>query len=131
MSCTVTATVEGADIYFVNWTENGQVVSTDEEYTFTVTGNRTLVAHFDLDGVEENVAMNVMLYPNPASEKVMIETSEFITRCEVYNINGALVFAKDECSNNFEINVGEFAKGSYIVRLISDKSVETRRFTKE
>ena len=44
--CTLTATAnEGC--YFVNWTENGEVVSTDAEYTFTVTGDRTLVANFN------------------------------------------------------------------------------------
>jgi hypothetical protein len=31
---------------FVNWTENGAVVSTSSSYGFTVTGNRTLVANF-------------------------------------------------------------------------------------
>ena len=31
---------------FVNWTQNGAQVSTDPKYTFTVTGNRTLVGHF-------------------------------------------------------------------------------------
>ena len=45
-SCTVTATANnGYD--FINWTENGNVVSTNENYTFTVTANRTLVAHFE------------------------------------------------------------------------------------
>jgi hypothetical protein len=31
---------------FVNWTENGTVASTNPNYTFTVTGDRTLVANF-------------------------------------------------------------------------------------
>lgn len=31
---------------FVNWTENGNVVSTNPNYTFTAVGNRTLVANF-------------------------------------------------------------------------------------
>jgi hypothetical protein len=31
---------------FVNWTQNGLVVSTDPNYQFNVTGNRTLVGHF-------------------------------------------------------------------------------------
>ena len=35
-----------AGFAFVNWTENGNVVSTSPNYTFTVTGNRTLVANF-------------------------------------------------------------------------------------
>ncbi|MGM0480253.1 MAG: InlB B-repeat-containing protein [Bacteroidota bacterium] len=32
---------------FVNWTENGTVVSTDSEYTFTITANRDLQANFE------------------------------------------------------------------------------------
>ena len=35
-----------AGFAFVNWTENGTVVSTNPSYTFTVTGDRTLVANF-------------------------------------------------------------------------------------
>jgi hypothetical protein len=43
--CNVTATAN--DGYsFVNWTENGTVVSTDASYTFTVTSDRELVANF-------------------------------------------------------------------------------------
>ena len=48
-TCTLTATAnEGYT--FVNWTENDEVVSTDATYTFTVTGNRTLVANFTQNG---------------------------------------------------------------------------------
>ncbi|MBQ3404097.1 MAG: S-layer homology domain-containing protein, partial [Oscillospiraceae bacterium] len=32
---------------FVNWTEDGNAVSTDNPYTFTVTGDRNLVANFE------------------------------------------------------------------------------------
>ena len=35
--------------HFVNWTENGNAVSADASYSFTVTGARTLVANFELD----------------------------------------------------------------------------------
>lgn len=47
-SCTVSATANSG-YSFTNWTENGNVVSTNASYTFTVTGNRTLVAKFTLD----------------------------------------------------------------------------------
>ena len=48
-SCTVSATVnEGYT--FINWTENGAQVSANADYTFTVNGNRTLVAHFSTQG---------------------------------------------------------------------------------
>lgn len=44
-SCTVRATANSG-YTFSKWTENGNQVSTSANYTFTVTGNRTLVAHF-------------------------------------------------------------------------------------
>lgn len=44
-TATLTATAtEG--FTFVNWTENGEEVSTDPTYVFTVTGDRSLVANF-------------------------------------------------------------------------------------
>ena len=44
-SCTVHATANNGYTFF-NWTENGNVVSTNANYIFTVNGNRSLVAHF-------------------------------------------------------------------------------------
>ena len=44
-SCTVTA-LANKGYTFINWIEGGNVVSTDANYTFNVTGNRTLVANF-------------------------------------------------------------------------------------
>jgi hypothetical protein len=47
-SCTVSATANNG-YSFTNWTENGNVVSTNANYTFTVNANRTLVANFTLN----------------------------------------------------------------------------------
>ena len=44
-SCTVHANA-ASGYTFVRWTENGSQVSTNANYTFTVTGNRSLVAVF-------------------------------------------------------------------------------------
>ncbi len=48
-SCTVHAAANSGYTFF-NWTEGGSQVSTNANYTFTVTGNRTLVAHFTYNG---------------------------------------------------------------------------------
>lgn len=44
--CTLSAT-DNPGYAFVEWTENGAQVSTHREYTFEVTGDRNLVAHFN------------------------------------------------------------------------------------
>jgi len=46
----------------INWTENGKVVSKDANYTFIVTGSRTLVANFDTTYFTVTVLSNDTLY---------------------------------------------------------------------
>ena len=52
-TCTLIATANPG-YTFVNWTENGEIVSSNATYTFTVTSNRTLVANFTAQG-ESNI----------------------------------------------------------------------------
>jgi hypothetical protein len=47
-NCTVTA-IANPGYIFINWMEDGTVVSASATYSFTVTGNRNLVANFQLD----------------------------------------------------------------------------------
>jgi hypothetical protein len=50
---TVTVTATAADYHdFLHWTENGEVVSDDAQYTFDIFGDRTLVAHFAIHTYE-------------------------------------------------------------------------------
>ncbi len=49
-SCTVSATAN-TGYTFTNWTENGNVVSTNASYTFNVEGNRSLVANFEANTI--------------------------------------------------------------------------------
>lgn len=60
-SCTVHA-VTNSGYTFTNWTENGSQVSTNANYTFTVTGNRTLVAHFTAN--PQNYTISVSANPS-------------------------------------------------------------------
>ena len=46
-NCTVTAT-PNENYSFMYWTENDTIVSTDAEYSFMITDNRDIVAHFTL-----------------------------------------------------------------------------------
>ena len=50
--CTVTATAN-TGYHFVEWTEDGSPVSSDAEYSFTVSGGRNLVANFSTEALQE------------------------------------------------------------------------------
>jgi hypothetical protein len=68
---TVTATAnEGYE--FVNWTEDGEQVSAEAEYEFEVTGNRTLVANFELGETPLPVQL---LLAEPNTDNTQVELS--------------------------------------------------------
>ena len=118
-TCTVTA-IPNEDYIFVNWTENSEVVSTDPVYSFTVTGDRELVAHFSGSGVEETEAM-LRVWPNPvrahgelrlelpAGEKVLVE---------IYNPLGVKVMSKETADGRVVLNPS-VAPGTYIMKVVS------------
>ena len=54
-SLTVTATANNG-YTFVNWTENNSQVSANASYTFTISGNRTLVANFTQNPVNYTIS---------------------------------------------------------------------------
>lgn len=54
-SCTVHATAS-TGYTFTNWTENGTQVSSQADYTFTVNGNRNLVANFAINSYTISVS---------------------------------------------------------------------------
>ena len=56
-SCTVRATA-ASGYNFVNWTEDGNQVSSNASYTFTVEGDRTLVANFTAGTYVISVSVN-------------------------------------------------------------------------
>lgn len=67
-SCTVTATANDG-FTFDNWTENGDVVSSEANYTFIVTDNRNLIANFTADPLP---SYNVNVTANPTAGGTVI-----------------------------------------------------------
>ena len=129
----VVLTVEPFDNYrFLNWTEDGEVVSEATTYTFTATNDRTLTANLvSTVGVGENSGNKVTLYPNPVSDKLTVEAGEAINKVEIYNLVGTLVYSQKNCASKVEITTSDLQSGIYFIRLTTKSASETRRFIKE
>ncbi|MFM7770693.1 MAG: InlB B-repeat-containing protein, partial [Bacteroidota bacterium] len=87
-SVTVTATAN-AGYTFVDWTENGNQVSPNPTYTFTLSNNRDLVANFNLlSDIDENTTKSdFRIYPNPSSGRVTVDAT-YIGELSVINYLG-------------------------------------------
>jgi uncharacterized repeat protein (TIGR02543 family) len=130
---TVTLSLDrNEDWAFLNWTKDGEVVSEEMTYTFVATESCDLVAHFEYtEGIGEQSANSLVIYPNPVSDKLTVEAQEAIGTVEIYNLMGAVVYSQKNCGNKVEINTSDLQSGIYFIRLMNDKVSETRRFVKE
>ena len=80
--------------------------------------------------VAENSASMVTVYPNPASEKVMVESNVTVNQYEIYNVAGEVIISMPVNEKSFEINVNELPAGTYLIKMVSDGMVQTRRFVR-
>ncbi len=81
---------------------------------------------FTLDVVEQLIKMDVLLYPNPASQIVNIKPNDgiIITSVDVYDMSGKKIGM--ELSNN-SLNVSSLADGVYLLNIFSDTGSVTKR----
>lgn len=117
--------------YFFRWTENGNEVSADEEYTFTAEASRNLVAEFVRENAVSENAHVSRIYPNPASDKLNVACNSNISELKVYNMVGAMVYSLSGCGNNAVVSLADMPNGVYFIQLTTNGTVETHRFVKE
>jgi hypothetical protein len=120
------------DYRFVNWTKNGQVVSTSAIFSFNVVEDAAYVAHFqNTVGVDDQQMSKVTVFPNPANDKLTVEAGKVIKQCDVYSVTGALVVTQQGDRDKMEINVSTLPAGFYLIRMSFDDAIETRSFVKK
>ena len=115
---TITVLAEPNDGYlFLNWTVNGQVVSTDNPYTFVVNEDTELVANFSGTGVEEEMAQEVSVLPNPAQDRVNIKCEE-MRKISLFSSDGRRVKTINANGlNEMEMDLSGLARGLYMIRV--------------
>ena len=97
---------------FLYWKANGEVVSSENPYSFTLDKDTRLVAVFSGTSIEET-KQGFSLYPNPATNLVHIEGIE-AADIQVYNTLGQLV--RTVQSSN-EISMEGLPQGIYPLRI--------------
>lgn len=130
---TCTLNIEPRENYtFINWTEDGMVVSEAPSFSFTVVKSRSFVAHLSYyDGFGEKHDMDVNIYPNPVNNTLIVQVSQPIQKWEVFSVSGTLYYSLEENADLMEFPVGHLDPGTYMIRLTTKNTVFTRRFIKK
>ncbi|MBP5643612.1 MAG: choice-of-anchor J domain-containing protein [Bacteroidales bacterium] len=81
--------------------------------------------------VAENTYNMFTVYPNPAAEKLVVESEITIDQYDIYTVTGAMILSKPVDEKSFEINVSELPAGTYLIKMSANGLVQTKRFVKE
>ena len=128
---TISVTVNrNEDWAFVNWTENGEVVSEEMTYTFIATGDRNLVAHFQYtEGIGEG-NINAKVYPNPTNGEVTLE-AEGLSQVRIVNTFGQTVYNAKVEGEQVRIDLSSMAKGIYMMHIEANGGLAIRKIVVE
>lgn len=115
---TITAT-PAVNYVFLNWTEDGDEVSENPEYTFSVDSDRDLQANFELSvGIDTEPQTTTEIYPNPTSGVLHIDSDGF-QLARLYSLDGRMMI---ESRENI-VDLSSLCKGVYLLKVTTSENV--------
>ena len=100
--------------------------------TMNILDGQTLVQDVqlvpDYVGVEENEAVQVCVFPNPASDAVRIESNgAAIMGVEVFDLSGRRLSQQSLTGTSARVDLKMFAAGIYNLRIVTENGTVTKR----
>lgn len=130
----INVSAEAAGNYkFIKWTENEELISEQNSFSFQLTSYRNLVAHFEeILSVDKNSETQISIYPNPFSEKININASGILlNKIEIFDLRGRAIDVFEPDSETFQISAEAFSTGQYILRITTENRVEVFHVVKK
>ena len=90
-----------------------------------------LIGEDDDDTVSSAVSIEVenytYVFPNPASENIMVQSSFKIHGIEIFNEQGQKILTTNPNAYNTSIDVSSYPKGTYIVKIITKSGTASKK----
>lgn len=93
-----------------------------------VSSSTIIVTQTGTLGTQESSTFIMTLYPNPTSEVLNIQSQEKISKAEIYDFTGKLVLQTPVIGKI--INVNSLSKGTYFIKLHTEKGIVNSKFIK-
>ena len=116
-----------ADRNGISWSSDNLMYSTN-----AVIGNPSepAILHFGPLGLDDNIDNLVNVYPNPSKDIFNIEGNG-IRKVEIINTYGQVVYSKEVKEENLQINMGGYASGAYLLRVVTISGVSIKQLIKK
>ncbi|MBN1597011.1 MAG: right-handed parallel beta-helix repeat-containing protein [Bacteroidales bacterium] len=124
-------------IDFVNITE--EVTETEAGYSYELTkvfANHELMFYFTYTGepqtIEDNTTNNLVLYPQPCNEYLIVQSEELhnLFTVRVINMNGKVILEQSQAPSE-RLDVSILNSGIYILQIITDNEIKSAQFIKK
>ena len=70
---------------------------------------------------------NILVYPNPSNDYIMVESSTAFDRISLFDIAGKQLYFKDIFSNSSKINLSYFNNGIYILKIKYEDKIISKK----
>jgi len=123
---TASYTAPTTGIYYFGF-HNNSPIGTVQSFLFFDTLEFTSVL-----GTNEFLDSKLSVYPNPTKGLIDIsnDTDATISSVEVSDLNGRVV-KRISLGNDTQVNISELSQGVYLLKIISDKGIVTKKVVKE
>jgi hypothetical protein len=82
-------------------------------------------------GISTNNRMELMIYPNPVTEKITISSTIALKEIQVYNIRGQKLISNEVGALEVILDVSSLASGIYVLRAFGENAVTSKRIVKK
>lgn len=93
--------------------------------TYSVNPNFCTV--LGLENIQNNM-FGIKIYPNPANDKLHIESEQLPEKIQIFDLNGKVI---KNLGNTKDISVADIPQGIYFIRIKTDKGEFNKKFIKE
>jgi uncharacterized repeat protein (TIGR01451 family) len=84
-----------------------------------------------LSNPEHPVDESIVLYPNPAKDHIFISCNSLITSVELYDVQGRMLQTAIQDDNTAQLDISNYAKGVYFVRINTENGMKVVQMIKE
>ena len=118
--------------YTLSWTIGEGVISTigNNDIELTQGFHQPLVVDVIAVGIEEELILDIIAYPNPTYDKVMFEGGDpvGIYHIRVVDKLGRVLEQKSMPFQEFIIEMGRYNNGTYLIEIVENKSGKRKIF---
>jgi subtilisin family serine protease len=125
----VELTANPAESYlFVEWLEDGDVISTNNPFSFSAEDDRFLTARFELGTfvLNDTPGNGLKIFPNPSDGILTLELVE-TSIVQVMDLTGRIVYKRDAEPGTVILDLSDNSKGLYFIMLYQKNNVITRK----